>query len=87
MLNSCGRALSQGDGSDFNPGCNWEATPPGYSACVKAWRWLTPHHRAMPAQTSYGSPEKLEKYGNAGSCGQLWEELEMVQQRKIGAGI
>ena len=32
MLNSCGHALSQGDGSDSNPGCNWEATPPGYSA-------------------------------------------------------
>ena len=33
MLHSCGHALSQGDGSDFYPGCNWEATPPGYSAC------------------------------------------------------
>ena len=43
--------------------------------------------RAMPARTYYGSPVKLGKYGNAGSCGQLWEGLEMVWQRKIGAGI
>ena len=34
MLNSCGHALSQGDGSDFHPRCNWEATPPDYSACL-----------------------------------------------------
>ena len=33
MLTSCSHVLSQGDGSDFYPGCNWEATPPGYSAC------------------------------------------------------
>ena len=72
MLNSCGHALSQGDGSDFNPWRNWEATPPGYSACVRA---------------DYGSLVKLEKYGNAGSCGQLWEESEMVWQRKIGAEV
>ena len=32
-------------------------------------------------------PTKLEKYGNAGSCGQLWAESEIVRQRKIGAGI
>ena len=83
----CGLALSQGDGSDFNPWCNWEATLPGYSACMRAWRWLPPCHGATPAQIYYGSPVKLEKYGNAGSCGQLWKELEMVQQRKIGAGI
>ena len=43
MLNSCGHALSQKDGSDFHPRCNWEATPPGSSACVKvcclrSWR-------------------------------------------------
>ena len=87
MLNSCGHALSQGDGSDFHPRCNWEATPPGYSACMRAWMRLAPHQGATPAQTYYGSPVKLEKYGNAGSCGQLWEESEMVQQRKIGAGI
>ena len=31
MLSCCGHALSQGDGSDFHPGYNWEATPPGYS--------------------------------------------------------
>ena len=29
MLNSCGHALSQGDGSDFNTLCNWQATPSG----------------------------------------------------------
>ena len=87
MLNSCGHALSQGDGSDFNPWCNWEATPPGYRAWVRAWRWLAPHHRATPVQTYYGSPVKLEKYGNSGSCSQLWEESGMVQQKKIGDGI
>ena len=87
MLNSCGPALSQGDGSDFNPCCNWEANPPGYRVCVRAWRWLSPHYRATPAWTYYSIPVKLEKYGNAGSCGQLWEESEMVHQRKIGAGI
>ena len=54
---------------------------------LTAWRTLAPHHRATPARTYYGSPVKLEKYGNAGSCGQLWEELEMVWQRKVGAGI
>ena len=48
MLNSCDHALSQGDGGDFDPGCNWEATPTGYSACVRAWRWLTPHHAMGP---------------------------------------
>ena len=46
MLNSCGHALSQGDGSDFNPECNWEATPPGYRACMRAWRRLAPCHGA-----------------------------------------
>ena len=34
MLNSCGHALSQGDWSDFNPGCNWEETPLGYSCLL-----------------------------------------------------
>ena len=87
MLNSCGHALNQGGGSDFNPGCNWEATPPGYSACVRAWRRLAPHPGATPARTYYGSPEKLEKYGNAGKCSRLWEESEMGLQRNIGAGI
>ena len=42
MLSSCGLALSQGNSSDLDPGHNWEATPPGYNACVRAWRWLTP---------------------------------------------
>ena len=28
MLSSCGPALSQGDGSDFHPRWDWEATPP-----------------------------------------------------------
>ena len=68
MLNSCGPALSQGDGSDFNLRCNWEATPPGYSACMRAWRGLALCHGATPAQTYYGIPENLEKYGNAGRC-------------------
>ena len=49
MLSSYGQALSQGDGSDFHPGCNWEATSPGYSPCVRTWRSLTSHHRATPA--------------------------------------
>ena len=52
--------------------CNWEATPPGYRACVRAWRWLAPHHRATPAQTFYGSPGKLENTGMlaaVASCG------------------
>ena len=68
MLNSCGHALSQGDGSDFNPGCNWEATPPGYRACMRARRRLAPYHGAMPIRTYYGSPVKLEEYRNAGRC-------------------
>ena len=65
MLNSCGQALSQGDGSDFHPRCNWEATSPGHRACVRAWRRLAPCHGATPAQTYYDSQERLEKYGNA----------------------
>ena len=68
MLNSCGYALSQGAGSDFHSRCNWEAAPPGYSASVRAWRRLAPCHGATPAQTYYGSPVKLEEYGNAGRC-------------------
>ena len=79
MLNSCGLALSQRDGSDFHSGCNWE---------VRAWRQFALSHRATPAWTYYGSPEKLEKkYENAGRCNQLWEESEMGMQRKIGYGI
>ena len=69
MLNSSGHALSQGDGSDFNPWYNWEATPPGYRACVRAWRLLVPYHRTTPAWTYYGSPVKLEKIQE---CWQLW---------------
>ena len=68
MLNSCGHALSQGNGSDFHPRGNWEATPPGYSICVRAWRILAPSNGATPAQTYCGSPVKLEEYGNAGRC-------------------
>ena len=68
MLNSCGHALSQGDWSDFHPRCNWEATPPGYGTCVRAWRRLAPCNGATPAQTYYGSPVKLEEYGNAARC-------------------
>ena len=37
-------------------------------------------HRAIPAQTYYGSSVKREEHGNAGSWGQLWEELEMVAE-------
>ena len=62
MLNSCGLALNQGGESDFHPRCNWEATPPGYRACVRAWRRLASCHGATPAQTYYGSPVKLEEY-------------------------
>ena len=40
----------------------------------------------LQGHTYYGNPVKLEKYGNAGSWGQLWEESEMMQQRKIDAG-
>ena len=50
-FNCCGHALSQGDGSDFHPRCNWEASPPGSSACVRAWRRLAPCHGATHAQT------------------------------------
>ena len=32
MLKGYGHVLSPGNGSDFYPGCNWEANPPGYSA-------------------------------------------------------
>ena len=87
MLNRCGHALSQGDGSDFDPSHNWEAAPPGHSAHVRAWSWFIPCHGATPVWTNYGSQERLEKYGNAGRCGRLWEESEMGTQRNIGAGI
>ena len=66
MLNSCALALNQGDVSDFHPRCNWEATPPGYSACMRAWRRLAPCPGATPAQAYYGSPVKLKEYRNAG---------------------
>ena len=62
----------------------------GYRAFLRAWRCSKLFLKAWdatPAQTYFGSPVKLEKYGNVGSCGQLWEESEMVWQRKIGAGI
>ena len=84
MLSNCGHALSQGDGSDFDPSHNWEAAPPGHSACMRGWRWL--RHGAMPDQTYYGSPGRLEKYGSAGRCRRLWEESEMELQ-KICTGI
>ena len=61
VLNSCGHALSQRDGSDFHSRCSWEATPPGYSTCVRAWRRLAPRQGATPAQTYYGSLVKLEE--------------------------
>ena len=60
MLKSCGHALNQGAGSDFHPGSNWEATPPGCGAYVRVWRRLAPRHGATPTQTYYGSPVKLE---------------------------
>ena len=63
MLNSCGHALSQRDGTDFHPRCNWEATPLCYSTCMRVWRRLAPCHGATPAQTYYGSPVKLEELG------------------------
>ena len=68
MVNSYAHALSQGDGSEFHLRCNWEATPLGYRACVRAWRRLAPRHGATPAQTYYGSPVKLKEYGDAGRC-------------------
>ena len=37
MFNGCGPAFSQGDGSDFHTGCNWEAAPSSYSTYVRAW--------------------------------------------------
>ena len=72
MLNSCGPALSQGEGSNFHPGCNWETTPPGYRACVRAWRWLAPHHRphlsglTMAAQKSWKNTGMLAAVANCG---------------------
>ena len=66
MLNSCGPALSQGDGGDFHPRCNWEATPPGHSGLPESLEKIG--QGAAPAQTYYGSPVELEEYGNAGRC-------------------
>ena len=87
MLNNCGCALSPGDGSDFHPMCHWEATPPGYSTCVRAWRWLASCHGATPAWTYYGSPVKLEEYRNAGRCNWLWEESEIgLHERTLAGG-
>ena len=48
---------------------------------------MAPRHGATPAWTYYGSPVKLEEYGNAGRCNRLWEELEMGLQRKIGGDL
>ena len=73
---------------NFDPCCTWEAAPPGYSAPALELGndWL--HGTgATPAKTYCSSREKLEKYGNAGRCSQLWEESEMGLQRKIGTGI
>ena len=74
MLNSCGRALSQGDGSDFNPGCNWEAPPPHTHT-----HWLqSPCKRLeMIDSTSQGHicPDLLwqpSKTGRIRECWQLW---------------
>ena len=46
---------------------------------------FTPQGHAY--ETYYGSPEKLQKYRNAGRCSSLWEKSEMGKQRKIGSGI
>ena len=65
-----------GDGSDFHPGRNWGATPPGYSACVRVWRWLAPHYGTMPAQTYSGSPESWKNMGilaGVADCGRSWK--------------
>ena len=72
MLNSCGHALSQGDGSDFHPGCNWEATSPGYSPCVRTWRSLTSHHRATPAGLTMVAQKSWKNMGmlaDVAKCG------------------
>ena len=37
--------------------------PPGYGACVRARRWFAPCHRATPAETNDGSPERLKNKG------------------------
>ena len=87
MLSCCGPVLSQGEGRDFDSQRNWEAAPAGYSACMRAWRWFAPHQGATLARTYYGSPERLEKYGNAGRCSRLWEELEMGLQRRFAQGF
>ena len=63
MFNSCGHALSQGDGRDFNPFCNWEAAPPGYSTCV-SWESVCP----TPARTNPGSQERQRLR----ECWQVW---------------
>ena len=71
MLNSCGHALSQGEVSDFHPGYNWEATPPGYNTCVRAWRWLVhttgPHLPGLTmAQKSWENMGMLASVANCG---------------------
>ena len=86
MLNSCGHALSQEAGSDFHPRCNWEATPPGYSASVRAWRGLAPCHGDTPANLLW-QPSQAGRIGSAGRCNLLWEESEMGLQGKSGTGI
>ena len=75
MLN--GHALSQRDGSVFNPWHNWEATPPGYSTCMRAWRWLAPHPGATAAWTYYAAQKSWRNTGmlaGVASCGmsQKW---------------
>ena len=60
---------------NFDPRRNWEAAPPGYSVCVGAWRWFTPRHRATPAWTYCGSPERLKTVvvlAGVASCGRSW---------------
>ena len=65
MLYRPGQALSQGDGSDFQWRCNWEATPPGSGP---AWElgddWLHAKGPYLPrltlaAQQSWKNPGML----------------------------
>ena len=67
--------------------CNWEATPPWLQSLRKGLEMTgsTPQDHTCP--DFLWQPRKAGKYRNASSCGQLWEESEMVRQRKIGAGI
>ena len=80
MLNSCDPALSQGDGSDFHPRWDWEATPPGYRACVRTWRWLAPCHGA------HTCPDLLWQPSKAGGIRGCWQvQLNVGGVRNVAA--